>query len=655
MSEEKNVWTKYIKPKYKKTKKRKFSIKNYRSIKQLNIKLDNLTILVGENASGKSNVLKYINAYCMNFFDLKDLLKSLSYQFSSQANAIISKYRSKHEEMLFLPLGINNIDLLATLEEDKEIYKYQTPFMITKELPIESSFKIGKYIEEGEDPYKIVENKIQRDIFRSFKYDKMCINNIDDTLPFFSINLDITNLNEKNVEKLISDRLLNFIDIGFNIYEEQNDIYSLLSFIPNIKSNINYVLSNIIKLRKKDKENNLDKEISIYLALKYDLNVNEINTDGFQILIRDEAENKIFPPHMKSSGINNIITIVSTVEFLKYLIKNYPDKNYDKLNYLFNIDEPELYLHPRIQKNLISYLYEASNEIKEIHILLATHSPYMMHPNTVNSTYLVEYDVTYGTTAKKLIDIVDNNEEKYSVLSPIEDSLGLTFNEFLHPIIFVEGEEELDVFRRISNIYTHTKTIHNLKGKSKLPSIALLMEKFKTRNEKFKIFIDADFSFKEDFKYIDNARVVLNNLSDHVYFIGKEIYTFNNYGNLESKDECLEDFIIFNIFDDAEYTILTEIADEIQNKYFNISLNLTSVNSFLQVIEKIRGIIRSNKKTGTQFIKDEIISDNNMKNRKIEYVERIIETEIKENIKEKLLSNSDKFKKFEEKILEVLD
>lgn len=654
--EEKNIWTIYVKPKYKKNAKRVFTLRNYKTIQNTTIKLDKLTILVGENASGKSNVLQYFSSFAANYFDLKDIAEKLSDAFYGHAAGSLSGFRSSYDEIVFTPLGLNNLPFRIKLNETKESFKYQTPSKTTKDLPIAKTLKIGEYLMDGEDAHDKTKKYFVKEISKSFEnYKDQNINSIEESVPFFTTRFDISDMQKKDVEKKINTKLMKFLEIGFDIENVQNDIFDVLSFLPEIKNNINKVLFEKIELKKYDSENNLDKAISVYLNLQTKTNEKGIiDAEAFQILIRDEAENRIFPPHLKSSGVNNIVSIVIVLEFLKYLIEKFPERNYKNLNFLFAIDEPELYLHPKIQKNLINYIHQSSLDVESIFFLLATHSPYIVHPNVIESTYVLEYEVNKGTTATKLIDLVHKNQDKFNILGPIEDSLGLSFNEFLHPIIFIEGKEELDLFRNISKIYKYTNSIHSLNGKGKFTPIALLLKKFKKENPNFFVFLDADFSFKDDFKAVENATKLLDELSENLFFIGKKIYTYEEYERLRNTTECLEDFIIHNILNDKKYIFLSVNTLQIWDKYFILPLTLPStIKNFSQVINIMRSTLKTKKKSGTSYLDDTILKDKQFIEKNIKDIFVYVESEIKECIKNHLLEN-DKFKKFENAIIKVL-
>jgi predicted ATP-binding protein involved in virulence len=643
---EKN-WIIYVKVDYRKDKDRFFNIQNYKSVKDTNIELDKLTILVGENASGKSNILEFFYQNCLGFFILDNCIDEMSKNFANHALGTIKKYRSEKEKIIIEAIGINELKLTFTIEEEKEIFRFNTPFSNTKSLPIEETLCIGSNLPKKTNPITQIKEYFRTQITKQFEKNTKAFS-------FFNIYLNMSNLLNTNVEEEIDKKLMNLLEIGFNLRNEQEDIYEVLSFLPKIVNTINDVLFHTIELKKRQ-NNTEDKRITIYLNLDIETDKKgKLKANKFKLLVRDESENKVFPPHMKSYGVNNIISIITITEFLKFLIKNYSTKNYTKLDYLVTIDEPELYLHPKIQKNLIHYIYNTSKEFNELHFLISTHSPYMIHNSTIKSTYLTEYDMEKGTKLKKLIDVVKEDQDKYNLLTPIEDALGLSFNEFLHPIIFVEGKEEFDIFKRISRIYECTNSIHSLNGKNKFAPIAILLDKFKDKNNNFYIFLDADFNFNADFKFVENSHTLINTLSNNIFFIGKEIYNYEEY-NLEDKRECLEDFILFNIFQDKNYTILEEITKPILTKYFKNEYESVyrNVNSFNSFIEKLRAIIMTNKKSGTELVKEDFIKDEFIQ-MKAKDIKLCIEGEIKNAIKNKLLNEKDKFNIFQEKILNIL-
>lgn len=63
-------------------------IKNFRSIKKAEFTIDNIAALVGENNSGKTSVLRALNAV-FNYSDEEIYFKNESHKHSSRANTYI--------------------------------------------------------------------------------------------------------------------------------------------------------------------------------------------------------------------------------------------------------------------------------------------------------------------------------------------------------------------------------------------------------------------------------------------------------------------------------------------------------------------------------------------------------------------------------------
>ena len=159
--------------------------------------------------------------------------------------------------------------------------------------------------------------------------------------------------------------------------------------------------------------------------------------------------------------------------------------------------------------------------------------------------------------------------------------------------------------------------------------------------------MDADFNFRDDFKSVEDGQKVLEVLSENLFFIGRKIYSFEEHQRLRKKDECLEDFIIYNIFEDKEYTLLTDIVTELWDEYFNLSMSWNAKGkNFAFIISKIRRVLRDNR--------DDILKKDNLKNQNIKIILRMIETKIKEKIKNMLLGDDIKYMKFEEEILKII-
>lgn len=134
---------------------------------------------------------------------------------------------------------------------------------------------------------------------------------------------------------------------------------------------------------------------------------------------------RIFRHSSLSSGEKQIINIVTLI---LYHIKNIQSTHWrgetDMVTYgdiLLIFDELELYFHPKYQQMLVNYLFHAiralniGNEIKGIHIILATHSPFILSDIPSNNVLCLENgdvrqpkDMLGETFAANIYDILSN-------------------------------------------------------------------------------------------------------------------------------------------------------------------------------------------------------------------------------------------------------
>lgn len=132
------------------------------------------------------------------------------------------------------------------------------------------------------------------------------------------------------------------------------------------------------------------------------------------------------------------------------------DALYDSsINNTIVIDEPELSIHPNIQRNIMKILMEES---KNRQIILSTHSPYFVNWESIcNGASLIR---TIKELNGNIKCYVLNKEIKIKFEGLMNDInnphiLGLDANEIFFlddKIILVEGQEDIIIFNKISNL-----------------------------------------------------------------------------------------------------------------------------------------------------------------------------------------------------------
>lgn len=118
--------------------------------------------------------------------------------------------------------------------------------------------------------------------------------------------------------------------------------------------------------------------------------------------------------------------------------------------YIIMIEEPEIYLHPQLQKVASEILYRLSRKNQ---VLFSTHSPTMLFNFTTRQIRQIVVDNDYNTTVKAQTDI-----------DGILDDLGFTANDLLNVnfVFIVEGKQDKSRLPLLLNKYY--SEIHDANG-----------------------------------------------------------------------------------------------------------------------------------------------------------------------------------------------
>lgn len=388
------------------------SLNNISKVKKADIEIKGITVIAGENNTGKSTVGKALWSIFNSFYNIKKELKiereetifkkimkeididrikdiTLIRKVSRKLSSLNLLDKKEIEKILLESFRAFNIDNLV--KDVYEILSLEDEYILKNHLEnillTEFNGQINNLYnnEEGKIDLKIADKEI------SIKIDSQKIKSVE--------NIEKLNLSTEAV--YIDDPYI--LDDSRIIYSKKgnhkNDLKVLLSSKKNISLVDNALLSK--KIEKIDEKlEEVFKEEMVFNF--YDKKIKLKNS-------------------MEELEIKNLSTGLKTFVILKNLIDNGALEERGTII----LDEPEIHLHPEWQLVFAEIIVMLQVELN-LHILLATHSPYFLRAIQV-------YAGNYGI-ADKCKYYLAENEENYSVIKDVSDEVELIFKKLARPL-----------------------------------------------------------------------------------------------------------------------------------------------------------------------------------------------------------------------------
>lgn len=390
----------------------KISLNNISKVKKADIEIKGITVIAGENNTGKSTVGKALWSIFNSFYNIKkelkiereetifkkimkeidiDRIKDINFvrKVSRKLSSLNLPDKKEIEKILLESFRAFNIDNLV--KDVYEILSLEDEYILKNHLEnillTEFNGQINNLYnnEEGKIDLKIADKEI------SIKIDSQKIKSVE--------NIEKLNLSTEAV--YIDDPYI--LDDSRIIYSKKgnhkNDLKVLLSSKKNISLVDNALLSK--KIEKIDKKlEEVFKEEMVFNF--YDKKIKLKNS-------------------MEELEIKNLSTGLKTFVILKNLIDNGALEERGTII----LDEPEIHLHPEWQLVFAEIIVMLQVELN-LHILLATHSPYFLRAIQV-------YAGNYGI-ADKCKYYLAENEENCSVIKDVSDEVELIFKKLARPL-----------------------------------------------------------------------------------------------------------------------------------------------------------------------------------------------------------------------------
>lgn len=404
----------------------KLIIKNIGKLKNAEVEINGITVITGENNTGKSTVGKTLFSLFYGFYDLD---KKISMRKIGDIENIFLRFvRNMNSENLKKIINISdkiekkvnyNKDEISRLLQENESF-------IPKENLEDVSEKISNIIKITSKSY--LENMISYIFNIEFNSQINTIGSSYEGRIILRIKEDEIKIAIKRNEIAIENEInlrseVIYIDDPFVIDNLNEYRFKDIRYLENHKENLE------TKLFRENNEINISERIILANKLKQ---INEKLEKVIDGKIKHSQGRWIYEfKNNKELNLKNLSTGLKSFAILKRLIENGNLKE----NGTLILDEPEIHLHPEWQLLFAELIVLLQKEFG-MHILLTTHSPYFLNAIEVYSEkYKInekcKYYIAENTTNGSIIkDMTGNTRNIYRKLArPIQELENIRYSD----------------------------------------------------------------------------------------------------------------------------------------------------------------------------------------------------------------------------------
>ena len=415
-------------------------IKNIGKVKEANIKIDGITVIAGENDTGKSTISKVLFTVFNTFYNINEKIKMQKESSIKKIidSSIYNKIDFSNETFFESFFENSNFTRMITNEIIKnfEIYKINNNKLRNKILDYLEEFNLrlekNSNINDIVEKIKLVLNISNKEAEKSIlnenlnnEFNKQ-INNIffdkkgiieiklkNKQLKFRIFNDKIENI-EKSTEIMITHKAI-YLDDPFIIDETSYKVRP-----SNHKEFLTKKL--LLEIEDKDKNNNIEE---IIVTKKLENIYKKLNSICSGSIVESSKNSNTYSYKLnnKELEVKNLSAGLKTFVILKTLL----EKGILEENGVVILDEPEIHLHPAWQVIFAELIVLIQKEFN-MHILLNTHSPYFLNAIEIYAEKhnIKEkcnfYSAYLSGQFSEFKDVTDNIEEIYYKLArPFQD------------------------------------------------------------------------------------------------------------------------------------------------------------------------------------------------------------------------------------------
>ena len=408
----------------------KLSIRNVGKLKEADVEINGITVITGENDTGKSTVGKVLWSVFNSFFEIKkqirtDKISSILEELRRVSSIQDIRNNLVHSSIVEYDLDLN--DFLKQLEKKLEVLND------VRDLDDESKDELKDTLEKIKKRINLYDDEIMKKITQ-INFNKEFNSQINNLNFLEEGNIDLK-IKNKNINLIISDDKIQIKDF-FSLYENvmlldnpriidnlaENIILSankIFSIIENLHN------SKFISMLRNDKSSTAtDNILNEEKLFKIEEKLNKI-VDG-KFLKKDFGVYFYRNKSGKEINIKNLSTGFKVFSIIKLLIQN----NQLSENGTIILDEPEIHLHPEWQLKFAELIVLLQKEFS-MHILLTTHSPYFVSAIEVFSEkYKIDDKCKY---------YVAENKGNSGVIKDITGNTNIIFKKMARPFQDLEN------------------------------------------------------------------------------------------------------------------------------------------------------------------------------------------------------------------------
>ena len=415
----------------------KLSIKNVGKLKEADVEINGITVITGENDTGKSTVGKVLWSVFNGFYEIDEKV-----------------YKEKVSELEKIIDEIIKENVYKNLSTDYNSF-FEIFNSTGKKIAIEFLKGNKNY---SEDEIKIIINNYKKDL--KIENISNFVQKINETLKISDkeiIKVIVSRVMNKEfhnqINAIFSKKKMNIGEISLKIKDKEIDLKIENNEISDVQ---NYFLINketmyidnpfILDSYDFDDENHQthlatnvfsENENSVISEIKVKKKLNNIYQKLNSVLSGEILENKnskfVYRKNGEDIDLKNLSTGLKTFAIIKMLLQNGTLEE----NGTIILDEPEIHLHPEWQLKFAELIVLLQKEFG-MHILLTTHSPYFLNAIEVFSERhkiddKCKYYVAENEGNSSIIkDVTGNTREIYRKLArPIQDLENIRYSSDL--------------------------------------------------------------------------------------------------------------------------------------------------------------------------------------------------------------------------------